>query len=293
MAWFLRTDATLRRVHTGRRAFTLVELLAAMAVFALIMLMLGSILSGSMRTWSTGERNVQNNTTARAVLDLLSRDISQAVADGRLTMEVFTNSYNQTTKNWQGSGQIYGLYPHKFCFASMSGDLPSTNSTQVSRRKNSNSPVPNAVARELQLVKYFIAVAGTGTALTNKLMRWTSQDPNQVTDAYVLPSTGTWTTDLAGDPTHIYGGGQTNEVARNITTFEVYKLANYTKYELPPYVDVVIGFLSDQDAVRVRLLPSAQQTAFVVAHEQRFTTRVAVPNSMGYLISQKNRLFDR
>ena len=45
---------TKRRAHPMRQAFTLVELLAAMAVLALIVLMIGNVLSTSTKAYSAG-----------------------------------------------------------------------------------------------------------------------------------------------------------------------------------------------------------------------------------------------
>ncbi|MCX6997568.1 MAG: prepilin-type N-terminal cleavage/methylation domain-containing protein [Kiritimatiellaeota bacterium] len=73
-----------------RRGFTLIELLAAMTVLALILLMLGQVFSGSTKAWESGTRRMDQNISARAVLDFIARDLSGAI------MVNFSNSTPHT-----------------------------------------------------------------------------------------------------------------------------------------------------------------------------------------------------
>jgi prepilin-type N-terminal cleavage/methylation domain-containing protein len=67
-----------------RRAFTLIELLASMAILSLIMVMLFSAFEQISKAWTTGESRVEVFTQARAVLDLMSRELSQAVTTNNI-----------------------------------------------------------------------------------------------------------------------------------------------------------------------------------------------------------------
>ncbi|MDD3603746.1 MAG: prepilin-type N-terminal cleavage/methylation domain-containing protein [Kiritimatiellae bacterium] len=62
-------------------AFTLVELLVAMAVLAIIILMMARIFSESTRAFDLGSKIADQNLKGRMVLDFMAREISQAVAD--------------------------------------------------------------------------------------------------------------------------------------------------------------------------------------------------------------------
>jgi prepilin-type N-terminal cleavage/methylation domain-containing protein len=65
-------------------AFTLIELLASMAILSLIMVMLFSAFEQISKAWTQGENRVETFTQARAILDLMSRELSQAVATTKI-----------------------------------------------------------------------------------------------------------------------------------------------------------------------------------------------------------------
>jgi prepilin-type N-terminal cleavage/methylation domain-containing protein len=66
------------------RAFTLVEVLIATAILSLLILLLTSLLSGVHRTWVAGEQKVSEFQDGRAILELISRELSQAVISQKL-----------------------------------------------------------------------------------------------------------------------------------------------------------------------------------------------------------------
>jgi len=60
--------------------FTLIEVLAAMTVLAIILMLMGEVFSGSTMAWESGTRRMDQNISARAVLDLIQRDVAGAIA---------------------------------------------------------------------------------------------------------------------------------------------------------------------------------------------------------------------
>jgi prepilin-type N-terminal cleavage/methylation domain-containing protein len=66
----------------GRKssAFTLIELMVSMAILGLIMVMLFAIFEQINKAWLQGENRVETFTQTRAILDLMSRELSQAIA---------------------------------------------------------------------------------------------------------------------------------------------------------------------------------------------------------------------
>ena len=62
-----------------KRAFTLVELLIAITILVSIVLLLTAMVSGVSRAWTSGEQRVAQFQDGRAVLDLMARELSQAV----------------------------------------------------------------------------------------------------------------------------------------------------------------------------------------------------------------------
>jgi prepilin-type N-terminal cleavage/methylation domain-containing protein len=60
--------------------FTLVEMLAAIAVFAVLMLMLFNLIAGAQRAWAVSSSTTEIYEKARIALDLITRDLQSAVA---------------------------------------------------------------------------------------------------------------------------------------------------------------------------------------------------------------------
>jgi prepilin-type N-terminal cleavage/methylation domain-containing protein len=73
--------------HGGqsRAAFTLTELMVSMAILGLIMVMLFGIFEQVNKAWLNGENRVETFTQARAIMDLMSRELSQAVATPKIS----------------------------------------------------------------------------------------------------------------------------------------------------------------------------------------------------------------
>src|ERR1700759_4283364 len=73
----------------GRRissAFTLVELLIAFAILSFLVILLASLVSGVSRAWTSGEQQVSEFQDGRAILELLGRELSQAVISPSLQL---------------------------------------------------------------------------------------------------------------------------------------------------------------------------------------------------------------
>ena len=65
--------------------FTLLELMTALAITSMIVVMLFAAFNQASRAWTTAENRVETFTDARAVLDLMARELSQAVATPNIT----------------------------------------------------------------------------------------------------------------------------------------------------------------------------------------------------------------
>ena len=68
-----------------RAAFTLIELLASMAILGLIMVMLFSAFDQINKAWLQGESRVETFTQARAALDFITKELAQAIATTNIT----------------------------------------------------------------------------------------------------------------------------------------------------------------------------------------------------------------
>lgn len=69
----------MNRTSSPAGAFTLLELLASMAILALMMVMLFSAFNLASKAWLQGENRVETFQQARAALDFISKELSQAI----------------------------------------------------------------------------------------------------------------------------------------------------------------------------------------------------------------------
>jgi len=82
--------------NSPRGGFSLIELLAAVAILMMIVGMMAMLFGESNRSWTLGTNRAENNNAGRAALQLLTDDLQYAVADDVLTfalMEETTNTF--------------------------------------------------------------------------------------------------------------------------------------------------------------------------------------------------------
>ncbi len=91
------------RLQSGKRGFTLIELLVAMAILMIIVLMLANLFQQSTRAWSTGLHETTLGVEARAVINMIQRDLSMALPDTDATpIEVGGSSVSFYLLNEEG-----------------------------------------------------------------------------------------------------------------------------------------------------------------------------------------------
>lgn len=66
------------------RGFTLVELLIAITILSFLVLLLSSLVSAVNRAWLSGERQAESFQDGRAIMEIISRELSQAVISPHL-----------------------------------------------------------------------------------------------------------------------------------------------------------------------------------------------------------------
>lgn len=69
-----------QRTSTGRRGFTLMELMVAMAITTIIVTVLVSITSIALDTWNRSRSELRASRQAKSMLDIMSRDFESLVA---------------------------------------------------------------------------------------------------------------------------------------------------------------------------------------------------------------------
>ncbi len=86
-----------RNVNASAEAFTLVELLCAMAILMVIVLLMSMIFEDTERAWALGTGRAENNMSGRAALNLLAHDLQYGVADDLLTFSMRKDRLGLTT----------------------------------------------------------------------------------------------------------------------------------------------------------------------------------------------------
>ncbi|MBU0677530.1 MAG: prepilin-type N-terminal cleavage/methylation domain-containing protein [Verrucomicrobia bacterium] len=291
------------RVVRISRGFTLVELLAAMAVLAVLVLMLARMFSESQRAWTLGQRSAQGNMAGRAVMDFMARDLGTAVISTNFTMahyqdwEIGDFTYDPVNDDPRGD-RLY--------FLNLSDNVTSGD-------------------RSLQEVVYYITnmVDTTGAAIPfkYKLMRAFTKNSNQA--SY---KTRDWcVAGAAGNDFNIGGNYKSDIVAENVWSFDIWyystgsyvagfsgpgaepyaeggqgglkrisphnPAAYYTGDTGPPvFLDILLEMLDEDDAERVATIATpntaaAQKEASDYARQRarRYFARVYFRNTLGYL----------
>lgn len=105
--------------HDPASAFTLVELLIAMTILSLLVVLTASLLSGVSRAWISGEQQVETFQDGRAITELISRELSQAVISSRLQL-VQNPSFPPGLNQRANSDSIFWQAP---ATSTTSGDL--------------------------------------------------------------------------------------------------------------------------------------------------------------------------
>jgi len=85
------------------RSFTLVELMAAMTVLALLMVAMVAMLDQAMRGWRTAQKGIDGRREARTALQMVQRDLSA------LVIQPGRGIFNETTNNNGKSSDLYFL----------------------------------------------------------------------------------------------------------------------------------------------------------------------------------------
>ncbi|MDA1088505.1 MAG: prepilin-type N-terminal cleavage/methylation domain-containing protein [Verrucomicrobia bacterium] len=284
---------------TALRAFTLIELLAAITILMLIVSMLVTIFAQSDRAWRVGTGRADTNTEGRAAINAIVQDLEYAVADDLISFIM-----RPDVERPEGDNISYSYTNSEISFVSM--------------LENASPQKRNA-----EEVHYWVRPSTTddGNIAAKSLGRY--QLMRTKVNTYEKPLAGApkdrkaYNNQLSGSSAWYMrngdNGGRNNETNRGVLAENITALAFYAppatsggpprltydstdaanSNQLPLYVDVVLELLSDEDAQRAAQLESRaaqsgnpqlkqQMVNFVDKNSRRYTTRVYFQNRAGY-----------
>jgi len=253
-----------------RQAFTLVELLVAMAVLAVIILMMARIFTGSTQAWDLGMTHAEQNITGRSLMDFIVREMSQALADGQIS---FGHEDNE------GTTQIYGSNPDDVYFVSMN------NSAQSGRR-------------ELREVIYYVEPMEDSDG--NEIKGRYQLVREFRNDLQCFKEDRWWDVKWVLQPS---GPVSKGVLAENVASFDVWCYrpdlqkesisdynSNSNNYVLPTYADIALAVFDEKgaDEAQMRIEDfnenenSTAMKNFVKENARRYVARVYFVNRNGY-----------
>jgi prepilin-type N-terminal cleavage/methylation domain-containing protein len=140
----------------ARSAFTLVEVLVALAVLSLLVILLASMMGGTMSTWQQAEARDERRSVARQSLNLMAQDIRLAALPAN---RADTNSLQFVIDPPATTLNTY-LLPHAFF-----GQAPVATDMASSTNQG-----------DLAIIGYFIRWVGTEACLCRLLINPSSAD---------------------------------------------------------------------------------------------------------------------
>ncbi len=264
----------------ARAGFTLIEMLAAVVVLLLIVLAMGRIYASSTKVYQETMKQAERDAAARAVMDFLSREISQALFDNASssTNALLTMRYraNTTPNNFglEGADEIWLL--------------TANNLTGINRPP-----------RESVMRVYFVGnYSGLTDAPPNPQYRFAlwQNFVNVSTNASHPYASGV--TGLNWPESGVLTRARQYPLLENVRTFEIFAYADaagrrvfeWDSRDPQPLfcMDIYLETLSEADAIRAAQLaatlgPNNTRTIeFVESVVRRHYQRIYFPNKFSY-----------
>ena len=230
----------------GRLAagFTLIEVLVAMTVLAVMVLMVANIFQSSSASWNIGTQKADMNTAARAALDFMVRELASAVAGPIETVAV--GAHPEIVFDLRNGNDVR--------FVSLAGEPGGTaRALQASLFRYQNN-----------ILEYYRETGAFNPYTENPDWHGAHLLITNVLDLQISAYTNEY--------------GLTNGLFAKI--FDSSAPENF--HQLPICVDIALVMLSDDDMRRYNQLSGADQTEFSARNSKLYSTRIYFPNRVGY-----------
>ncbi len=255
----------LRRAH--RAAFTLVEILTAMAVLSIIILMMARIFTESTRAFDLGTKIADQNLKGRMVLDFMAREISQAVADDVLAFKLDSEDFELFGNSVEDGDRLQ--------FVTLS------------------QLVDEGTPRQAREVVYFVDDIEKDDAPTGRYQLKRAVKTAGIT-CYDQPSPNKWWEGTSGN---------TRTLAENVAGFQVWcytapdteAIYDYDSTgskpeqinKLPMWIEISLMMFDEKDAEHMANLdafnaPPGEISKEAIKRARRYVTRINFVNRNGY-----------
>ncbi len=278
--------------HTpaGRRGFSLIELLCAVAILMMLVIMLGSVFTETNRSWAMGTGRAENNTTGRAAINMIADDLQYAIADRVITFAM------QTTDKSTGRDtfKTYGADNSEVCMLSV-------REAGAANESRSAQEIHYYVKEHPQIKGLYVLRRGYfSKELLDKPMQHAYRNRSwyKTGGARVAPPLDPDPDDASVNPGRPSGGG---DLAENVACLRFFvpnplgatlpPIGDYLseKFDdrLPEYIDIYLEILDPRTAIQAADMSTRGGMAekvneFVERNLRRYTKRVYFHNREGY-----------
>lgn len=252
------------RKNRASRGFSLIEVLAAMAVLSIIVLIVSKMFVDANQAWAIGTRRVEQDIQARSALEWMTRELATAMADGVLSMKVEPG----------GNTDYYGNV--------------TTNITFTSKNHRAEYRSSNPY-REVQQIRYMLFPLTNAPPYFYTLGRQVTENESVAT--YQCYVTSNWTANL-----NSYAKEWANVIAEHVARFDVCVFItnsssptvpipqpNYDSTVHPPpiWIDLALVTLDENDARKAANVSSGNRIAYIDRTAKRYVARAYPHNVQG------------
>ena len=235
-----------------RAGFTLIEIMVAMSVLAILVMLIGNIFQQVSASWNIGTHSADANTAARAALNYMAQELSQAVAG--------------PVEASPGAKALYGNDLDNLIFEVVDGE--EVRVVTLSGDVSLGSDRRGALRRS---AFYWVG----GTNLLIRYARQTNRDESYTKD----PDQSAGPKELIRNVVDFWMCVYTNRVDLLNGNFE----ENITlTNSLPVCIDIYLSILGEGDMDRYKALSGNAQDEFRESNAQCYSTRVYFLNRQGY-----------
>ena len=240
----------MRLYHVG---FSLIEVLVAMAVMIIIVVMVTNMFRDASEAWDIGTQRAEMNTSARAAIEYIARELSCAMAGSIPDSAGVVQSVKRFELENNADNTI------NLSFVSLSGD---NRTLRGNRFRYYNNVIQTCRFNDGS--NSFHSYESVPTDWTGPSWPWPD-----------LIITNVW-------KFHVTVCSNESDMIKGGVGYAYDSSASANSNLLPACVDISIEMLGERDMVRaLSLTPGPQQDGFVMTNSRVYTTRVCFPNRGG------------